>query len=206
MRDSVDITRWETVTCKDWKTEWNSNSLSFLPFHSSPGAEKNNSTNEKQETGSWARIYSLVWSGLSVCVCFYMCVWMRAMNVPCEGVWKRPDIGCQAFLCLSSPSPPTAPSRWWMTANEKFPLLDCRLQPAAVRGLAICFPLQGPAGALGSGPEFWLLWQRDRATETARPGGRVGCRGMNNPLKLTNETEEIMFISTKLGWWLISLV
>ncbi|AWP06594.1 Hypothetical protein SMAX5B_018728 [Scophthalmus maximus] len=71
-------------------------------------------------------------------------------------------------------------------ANEKFPLLDCRLQPAAVRRLAICFPLQGPAGALGSGPGFWQHWQHDEATEAARPRGRVGQRSNEQ----SSETEK----------------
>lgn len=44
-----------------------------------------------------------------------------------------------------------------MTANKKFPLLDCRLQPAAVKGSAICFPSPGPAGASGSGAAVVLL-------------------------------------------------
>lgn len=131
-----------------------------------------------------------------VCVCFYMCVWVWAMNVPCEGVWKRPDAGCQALLCLSSPSnlPPRSRPRWWMTANEKFPLLDCRLQPAAVRGPAICFPLQGPAGAFGLGLGFGYAGSSMGLER--QPGVEAGWAELTN-LWLTNEAKEIMFIFNK---------
>lgn len=64
-------------------------------------------------------------------VCFYMCAWVRAMNVPCIRAWERPDTVCQPLLCLSSSLVPRtllhSRSQWWMMANGKFPLLDCWL-------------------------------------------------------------------------------
>lgn len=130
------------------------------PFHNLPNTERNHTTNERHVAGMWAKIHLLLrdcvgCAGVSknlspwayVCV-FYMQVW--ALNVSCEGVWKRPDAGCRTLLCLSSTLPPSHRlPRWWMTPNEKFPLLDCWLQPAAVTETAICFPLQGPVGAHG---------------------------------------------------------
>lgn len=98
-----------------------------------------------------------------VCVCacvFYMWVW--ALNVPCRGVWKRPDAGCQAFLRLSPLQP--VPSRsltddgWqrmrsflsWTADWSRLPVEE---QPSAFhwRGEQ----RWGGGWGVGFGPGFW---------------------------------------------------
>ena len=109
-----------------------------------------------------------------VCVCFCMCVWVWAMNVPCEGVWKRPDVGCQALLCLSSPSPPTAPGPMmddgeWEVSSPGLPTAaGCRQRISHLLSIA---------GA-GGGPWFWAwvlatlaAWWGYRDSQASRQGG-----------------------------------
>lgn len=124
-----------------------------------PAAE-GNKVDERQETQRWARITSQSWVHVRA-VCFHMCVRGWAMNVP---MWRRlkearhrvSGLGLSVLPLSSSSS--CSQARWWMTPNEKFPLLDCWLQPAAVKRNHHLLSIAEAGGALSSGPVLGLFF------------------------------------------------
>lgn len=168
-------------------------------------AAEKNKADERQETQRWARITSQSWVHVRA-VCFHMCVWGWAMNVP---MWRHlkearrrvSGLGLYVLPLSSSFSSPRSDDGWHRMRSFLSWTADCSRLPS--KETAICFPLRRPVG-----PSvldlFWgfffpsLPWQLDRAAEKSRPAGERSCRGKNR-LKLINETQEMLLILNPTG-------
>lgn len=139
-----------------------------------------------------------------VCMCFYMCVWARAMNVPCEGVWKRPDARCQALLCLSSPSSPPGPDDGWRRMRSFLSwTADCSRLPSEDRPSA--FHCRGRQGPLVLGLGFGCTGSTMGLQR--QPGLEAGWAAEEWTILWNWEMKhrKLCLFSTELGSWLISL-